>query len=246
MEFIQGDLPVFSKVAMSGDTQHLWIHILQGELLYRDCIHFILQKENNINLNYMLLSRAIITLLWKYFPHQQEWCSGGLQKNLRLMIQLQHCHLITAVHCNTPAQKAANDTTVEHLLLALKHSFCVQSHSSKNDLYINCLGRWSNKYKFRLTCTHNCKCWPWLGSGPLIRHWWVCWHFGQCPPRWHTPGQERTGQDEAHVDWVGAETTGQRSYKVSLVNLKEILYPQNDPVYIVVLLIVLAIHLYAH
>lgn len=45
MGFIQGDVPVFSEAAVSGDTKHLGIYILNGELFCRDCIHFILQKE---------------------------------------------------------------------------------------------------------------------------------------------------------------------------------------------------------
>lgn len=48
MGFIQGNLPVFSKAAMSGDTQHLWVYVLNGELFCRNCIHFILQRETNV------------------------------------------------------------------------------------------------------------------------------------------------------------------------------------------------------
>lgn len=79
-----------------------WRTLLQGlRTLYTT-------ERNKCILNCMLLSSlwAIMNLLWKHFPHQQEWCSGRLQKNLRLVSKLQHCHLITAVHRHTPAQKA--------------------------------------------------------------------------------------------------------------------------------------------
>lgn len=32
---------------MSGDAEHLWIHIVEGELLCRDRVHFVLQRETN-------------------------------------------------------------------------------------------------------------------------------------------------------------------------------------------------------
>lgn len=61
----------------------------------------------------MLLSRywVIINLLWKHCPHQQERCSGHLQENLCLVRKLQHFNVVTAVHCNTPAHKAARVKT---------------------------------------------------------------------------------------------------------------------------------------
>lgn len=32
---------------MSGDTEHLWFHVVHGELPRRDRVHFVLQREAN-------------------------------------------------------------------------------------------------------------------------------------------------------------------------------------------------------
>lgn len=48
MGFTQGEVPVFSEAAMSGDTEHLGVYVLNGKLLCGDRVHFILQRETNV------------------------------------------------------------------------------------------------------------------------------------------------------------------------------------------------------
>lgn len=57
MSLIQGDVPVFSEAAMGGDTEHLGVYVLHGELFCGDCIHFILQNKNKYISHSMMLSR---------------------------------------------------------------------------------------------------------------------------------------------------------------------------------------------
>lgn len=112
-----------------------WRTLLRG-------LHTLYTTERNKRIsNCMLQSRcwAIINLLWKHLPHQQEWCSGSLQQDLCLVSKLQHCHLIAAVHCHAPAQKAARvkthngwKTCIFYNFLALRcyHFYKLQRHKS--------------------------------------------------------------------------------------------------------------------
>lgn len=66
---IQGNIPVFNEVALSGDTEHLGVHKLNRELFCRDCIHFILKTESNV---FQILLSRHRAILWKQCPHQQK------------------------------------------------------------------------------------------------------------------------------------------------------------------------------
>lgn len=43
-----GGSPVLSEAAVCGDTEHLGVDVLQGELFCRDCIDFILQRAQGV------------------------------------------------------------------------------------------------------------------------------------------------------------------------------------------------------
>lgn len=192
---------------MGGNTKLLRLYILHRELLFWDCIHFVLHRATDVR--YMrhcdTESESFAVALTSRNDAVDVW--------RRISVLWESWNTLTRLLLST--------ATVRHKKLqGLTHEADKKSQTFGSFVNVKDIREHQcNSYLgYRsktapITCRYNCKCWLVLQSGRLPGCRCVCWRFGRCPPRWHTPGQGYMDQDEARVDWAGAATTGRKSNK---------------------------------